>query len=152
MPEFTVKEVHLPELHLPEINRDEIVRSLSGVRLPDVDLARARRGRINVPMVSLTSADVGRLIAAAAAVARFVRPAPSRSRWLVGPIGRRSRSPVARIVRPRSTGSGRLFVFGAIVVVGFAAWAALTKPAIRQRLVAAPRQARERIDAWRVAR
>jgi hypothetical protein len=37
MPEFTVKEVRLPELHLPEIKRDDMVRSLSGVRLPDVD-------------------------------------------------------------------------------------------------------------------
>ncbi len=95
MPEFTVKEVRLPELHLPEIKRDEIVRSLSGVRLPEVDLARARRTSIRIPAVTMSSADLGRLLAAAATVARLARPTPSRTSRLAGPFRRRSRFPVA---------------------------------------------------------
>jgi hypothetical protein len=147
MPEFTVKEVRMPELHLPEINRDDIVRTLSGVRLPEVDLARARRAKIKVPTVTLTANDVGRIIGAGAALTRFVRPTPTRVRSPWKPF-RRS-SPVAMIVRPRTRRSRRPIVLGALVVLAVAVWAILRRPATRRRLEAGARQARERFETWR---
>jgi len=148
MPEFTVKEVRLPELHLPEIKRDEIVRSLSGVRLPEVDLARARRATIKVPAVSVSSSDLGRLLAAAAALARFVRPAPGRPSMLAIPIGRRARSPLARIVRPRRRGSRWPLAVGVVVVV-LGAWAILQRPEVRRRIQMTTRKVRSRFDDLR---
>ena len=38
MPELPVQEVRLSELHLPEISRKDIMRSLSEMRMPDVEL------------------------------------------------------------------------------------------------------------------
>ena len=149
MPEFTVKEVRLPELHLPEIKRDEIVRSLSGVRLPDVDLARARRATLKVPAVSVSTSDMGRLLAAAAALARFVRPAPSRPPMLAIPFGRRARSPLARIVRPKRRGSRWPLAIGVVVVI-LGAWAILRRPEVRRRVQAAARNVRSRFDDLRV--
>jgi hypothetical protein len=145
MPEFTVKEVRLPELHLPEIKRDDIVRSLSGVRLPDVDLSRARAAKIKVPAVTLTGADVGRLVAAGAAVARFVRPAPRRSRLLRLPVGRSARTPSIRLLQPRKRRSRWPLL---IVLAGGAAvaiWAMLRRPAVRERVDSIARDVRERI-------
>jgi hypothetical protein len=150
MPEFTVKEVRLPELHLPEIKRDEIVRSLSGVHLPDVDLAKAKRAGIKLPAVTLTSSDVGKLLGAAAAVARFVRPAPGRPRWLTGPVGRRLPSPIARLVQPRPRRSRWPIAIGVLIVAAFGAWAILRRPAVRQRIEATARRAREQFDGVRV--
>lgn len=149
MPEFTVKEVRLPELHLPEIKREEIVRSLSGVHLPEVDLARARRTKIKVPAVSLTSSDVGKLVAVVAAVARFVRPTPSRERGLTGVFGRRSRSPIARIVQPRRSRPRWPIAIGAMVVAAFGTWALLRRPAVRRHVDEAARRARERVAELR---
>jgi hypothetical protein len=148
MPEFTVKEVRLPELHLPEINRDEIVRTLSGVRLPEVDLAKARRAKIKVPTVTMTAEDVGRIIGAGAALTRFVRPTPRvRSPWKL--FGRRSRSPMALIVRPRTRRSRRPMMLGVLIVAAVAVWAVLRRPATQRRLEAGARQARERFETWR---
>jgi hypothetical protein len=149
MPEFTVKEVRMPELHLPEINRDEIVRTLSGVRIPEVDLAKARRTKIKVPTITLTADDVGRIIGAGAALTRFVKPTPTgiRSPWK--PFGRRSRSPVARLVRPRTRRSRRPIVLGMLIVAVVAIWAILRRPATQRRLEAGARQARERFETWR---
>ena len=147
MPEFTVKEVRLPELHMPEIKREEIVRSLSGVRLPDVDLAKARDVRIKVPTVTLTSSDVGRLVAAGAAIVRFVRPAPRR----VGPLGlfgRRSRLPSVRIAQPRRRRRWRL-LGGLVVLAAIGTWLAMRRPQIRRRAEDVVQQARERIDETR---
>lgn len=144
MPEFTLKEVRLPELHLPEIKRDDIVRSLSGVRLPDVDLAKARTAKIKVPAIALTSADVGKLVAAGAAVARFVRPAPRRSSLFRLPVAP-SQTPVLGLIKPRKRRS-RLPIL--LVVAGAAAiaiWALLRRPAIREKVDAMARDARERI-------
>ncbi|HEX5147776.1 MAG TPA: hypothetical protein VFW02_01755 [Candidatus Limnocylindrales bacterium] len=152
MPEFTVKEVRLPELHLPEIKRDEIVRSLSGVRLPEVDLAKARNASIKLPAVSVSSADVGRLVAAAAAIARIVRPTPSRTSWLAGALDRRSRSPLARIVQPRRRRSRWPFAVGGILIIGLGTWAVLRRPAVRERLNALARDARGRFDELRSTR
>ena len=149
MPEFTVRELHLPELHLPEIKRDEIVRSLAGIRLPEVDMAKAKRAMTKVPPVALTSADVGRIVAIGAAVARSVRPAPSRAGWLTNPFRRRPRSPIARLVKPRPRRSGWPIAFAAIAVAGLGAWALLRRPEVRERADEAMRRARERFDEWR---
>ena len=149
MPEFTVKEVRRPELHLPEIKRDEIIRSLSGVRLPEVDLARARRGPIKLPMVTFTGSDIGKLVAAGAAIARFARPMPGRAVPLVGRFGRRSRSPFVRIVQPRRRRARWPYALGAFVIAALGAWAVLRRPSVRERIGRASRDARRRIDAWR---
>jgi hypothetical protein len=149
MPEFTVKEVRLPELRLPEVKREDIVRSLSGVRLPDVDLAKARPAGIKVPAVNLNSADVARLMAAAAAVARFTRPAPARKSLLARPFSRRTPSPIARIM-PQRRRRSRLPIVLAVVVVGaLTAWAILRQPKVRRRLEEAATSARERFEAMR---
>ena len=148
MPEFTVREVRLPELHLPEVKRDDIVRSLSGVRLPEVDLARARNARIKIPTVSLTASDVGKIVAAGTAVARFVQPKSKRRRWL-GALDRRSAGPVARLIQPRKRRSRGPIVVVALVAVVVAAWALLRRPAVRQRVDELTRDARERFETLR---
>ena len=51
MPELPVKEGRLSELHLPEIKRDDIVRSLSEIRMPDVDL------KFDLPKIDLPTAS-----------------------------------------------------------------------------------------------
>lgn len=145
MPEFIVKEVRLPELHLPEIKRDDIVRSLSGVRLPEVDLAKARPVRIKVPAIAVSSSDLGRLVAAGVGIARLARPAPRRSRL---PFARGSRSPVARLVQPRTRSRWPmlLVVIGAVTV---ATWALLRQPQVRRRVDEMAREARARWTAMR---
>ncbi len=149
MPEFTVKEVRLPELRLPEIKREDIVRSLSGVHLPEVDLARARPAGIKVPAVNLDGADIAKLMAAAAAVARFSRPTPARRSLLARPFSRSAPSPIARIM-PQRRRRSRLPIVLAVVVVGaMTAWAILRQPRLRQRLEEAAASARERFDAMR---
>jgi hypothetical protein len=147
MPEFTVKEVRLPELHLPEIKRDDIIRSLSG-RLSDVDLAKARNARIKIPTVTLTTADVGKIVAAGTAVARFARP-PKRRRWLTGGFGRRSPGSVARLIQPRKRRSRWPLGLVALAAVAVAAWAVLRRPAVRQRLEELGQDARERFETMR---
>jgi hypothetical protein len=143
MPEFTLKEVRLPELHLPEIKRDDIARSLSGVRLPDVDLTRARAAKIKVPAVTLTGADVGRLVAAGAAVARLVRPAPRRSRLFR--LGRSARTPSIRLLQPRKRRSRWPLLIVVAGGVAVAIWAVLRQPAVRERVDSMARDVRERI-------
>ena len=149
MPEINVKEVRMPELHLPEIKREEIVRSLSGLHLPRVDLAMARKARIKVPAIAITSSDIGKLVAATVALARVVRPAPKRGGWLAGAFGRRSGSPVARLVRPRSRLPRLPIALGAMALAALGAWALLRRPAVRTRLDETARRAREQFDALR---
>jgi hypothetical protein len=148
MPEFTVKEVRLPELHMPEVKRDDIVRSLSGVHLPEVELPRARDVRIKVPMITLTGSDVGKLLAAVAAIVRFVRPVTRRGMPVSVSVARRGRLPSVRIVQPRRRPRRRLAI-GALIVGTLAGWALLRRPEVRARLDRAAEQARERIDAMR---
>lgn len=147
MPEFTVKEVRLPELHLPEIKRDEIVRALAGVHLPEVDLAKARKIGVKVPSVALTTSDVGRLLAAGAAAARFVRPAPSRRRWLIGPVERSLRTRAVEIVKPRPRRSRWPIAIGAILVIAVGAWMLLRRQAVQRSLEETAPMALEPFDA-----
>jgi hypothetical protein len=149
MPEFTVKEVRLPELHLPEIKRDEIVRTLSGLRVSDVDLAKVRSARIKLPTATMTGAEVGQLLAAAAAIVRFARPKSAGRRSLVDRFGRRSKAtPLARIVGRRSPRRRWPLAVGA-VILAVGAWMLLRRPAVRRRLEAAGQRARGQIDAFR---
>jgi hypothetical protein len=158
MPEFTVKEVRLPELHLPEIKRAEIVRALSGVHVPEVDLTRIERRKL-VPSLGLAALgwrqrglpqiDLGKLIAAAVAASRFIRPVAPRSRWS---RIRRPRGSLLAIVRPAPRRSRRRFALVALVVAAVAGWALLRNPGTRMRLNRAARRARQRIDEMRAHR
>jgi hypothetical protein len=124
VPELPVQEVRLSELHLPEIKRDEIVRSLSEVRVPTLDLAAIERPRIALPdsirRFDWRSIDLGGAVAGAAALARLGRPLARRSRWP--------------------------YVAGAVIVVGAASAVILASPAIRERAGRAVRDLRARID------
>jgi hypothetical protein len=75
MPDLPTQEIRLPELHLPEINREDIVRTLSGMHMPDVDLSKVER-----PRIDLSSIDLGKAVAGAAAAVHIGRRA-GRPRW-----------------------------------------------------------------------
>jgi hypothetical protein len=133
MPELPVKEVRLSELHLPEINRDDIVRSLSEIRLPDIDLTKLERPRIDLPeavsklewpRIDLSSIDVGKAMAGAAAAAGLTRRASRR--W-----------PLA---------------VGGLIVAGLASWAILSNEALRARLAGRVQAVRDRITEMRSSR
>lgn len=163
MPEFTVKEVRLPELHLPEVKRDEIVRALSGIHVPSVDLAKAEPRRrlrgIDLGARSwrrrgMTAADAGRLVAAAVTAARLVPPARSRPRW--SPFRRsrwdavgRSRDNLVAVVRPAPRRSRRRVAVVVIAVTTAAAWMLFRNPGFRARLDRAAAGVRGRIDTMR---
>lgn len=149
MPDFSVKEVRLPELHLPEIKRDEIVRTLSGIHVPEVDLAKVepRRRLRNVDLRALASrrpgmagVDAGKVVAAAVAAARIARPSKPRSRW--SPFRRRSRwAAVSRsrdnliaVVRPAPRRSGWRLAAVVIAMTAAACWMLFRNPAFRARL------------------
>lgn len=116
MPELPVKEVRLSELHLPEIKRDDILRSLSEIRLPEAV------SKFEWPEIDLSSVDVGKAMAGAAAAAHIGRRA-QRRRW-----------PLA---------------VGGLIVAGLAGWAILSNEALRTRLASAVGAIRERISAVR---
>lgn len=143
MPEFNVREVRLPELHLPEIKRDEIVRSLSGMHLPEVDLAAARPSRISLPAVGVTTADLGRMLAAAAAIARFSRPAPARRSWLSRPTSRRLRLPAIQIGRGPTRRSRRPMVILALLVAAVAGLLFVRRQAVRAKVESAVERVRQ---------
>lgn len=145
MPEFSVREVRLPELHLPEIKRDDIVRSLSGIHIPEVDLAKARTSRIRLPAITVTGSDLGRLLAAGAALARFSRPARARRPWLTRLSGRRTRWPAIQIVQPRGTRSRRPIVLVALLVAAVGGLLFLRRPVVRARVEAAVHLARQQV-------
>lgn len=149
MPEFDVREVRLPELHLPEIKRDEIVRSLSGVHLSAGALAKARPSVGRMPAVGVSPAELGRLLAAGAALARFARPAPARRPWPLGLAGRRTRLPEIRIVRPRTRRPRRPMLVVALLVAAVAGLLILRRPAVRVRVDSAARGARRKVAELR---
>lgn len=166
MPEFTVKEVRLPELHLPEVKRDEIVRALSGVHVPEVDLARVEPRRrlrdvdvrgISSRLRSLTDVDAGKVMATAITAARIARPARSRSRWSgFRPFRRsrwaavsRSRDDLVAIVRPAPRRSRRRIAAVVIALSAAAAWMLFRNPAVRSRIDRATESVRRRIGELR---
>jgi hypothetical protein len=131
MPELPVKDVRLSDLHLPEVKRDDIMRALSEVRRPDVDLSKIERPKIELPdsvsrfdwpKIDLSSVDVGKAVAGAAAAAHIGRRA-SRPRW-----------PLA---------------VGGLIVAGLATWAILTNEMVRSRLAVAADSVRTRLEAMR---
>jgi hypothetical protein len=75
MPELPVKEARPSELHLPEIKREEIVRALSEIKRPDIDLTRIER-----PNIDLSSRSIGRAVTALAVALRLA-PRTRRPRW-----------------------------------------------------------------------
>jgi len=125
MPELPVKEVRPSALHLPEIKRDEIVRSLSELRLPSVDLPKVGRGSIDIAdrvrRIDWRAIDLTGALAGVATIARIGRPVLRRSRWTVAA--------------------------GAAIVVGLAAAALLANPAVRERAGRTVRDLRARMDA-----
>lgn len=157
MPEFTVREVRMPELHLPEIKRDEIVRALSGIHIPDVDLTSADR-RLRLPGFDLAAlpwrkgglagVNAGKFVAAAIAAARVVRPAEPRSRW--SPL-RRTRRNLVAVVRPAPRRSRRRFTVIAIAVAVAVAvgWMLFRNASFRSRLDHVAQDARQWIDTMR---
>ena len=167
MPEFTVKEVRLPELHLPEIKRDEIVRALSGIHVPEVDLKveRARRpagfdlAALRSGRRTLSGIDLGKLAAAAIAAARLARPASSRSRWSPFPRSpfrrsrwsavSRSRDSVVAVIRPAPQRSRRRIIAVVIALTAAAGWMMFRRPAVRSRLDRVVADVRRRLVAMR---
>jgi hypothetical protein len=162
MPEFTVKEVRLPELHLPELRRDEIIRALSGIHVPEVDLAKVEPRRrlrdVNLRALSwgrsaMVGADAGRVLAAVVTAARTARPAQDRRRW--SPFRRsrwsavkRSRDNLVAVVRPAPRRWGRrVAVF--IALAAAVGWMLVRSPAFRSRLDRTATDVRRRIEAMR---
>jgi hypothetical protein len=131
MPELPVKESRLPELHLPEIDRADIVRSLSEMRLPDVDLTRLERPKFELPdavssfvwpRFDLSSVDLRKAVAGVAAAAH---------------IGRRSRP------------SRWPLAVGGLLVAGVATLAILSNEARRARLTSGASAVRNRLMSMR---
>ncbi|MGZ8437841.1 MAG: hypothetical protein ACXWXR_04795 [Candidatus Limnocylindrales bacterium] len=163
MPEFTVKEVRLPELHLPEIKRDEIVRTLSGIHVPEIDLTKAERrpklGGFDLKAMpwrrqGLSGIDAGRLVAAVITAARIVRPATPRSSWFPfrrsrSSALRRSRESVVAVIRPAPRRSRRGLVVVLIALAAAAGWMVFRSPQVRSRIDRAAQRVRARVDEMR---
>jgi hypothetical protein len=123
MPEVPVKESRLPELRLPELSRDDIIRSLSEIRRPDVDLSNLEWPKVDLSRIEFTREDLDKAILGVTAAARLVRPA-ARSRRL----------PLA---------------FGFVALAGLATFALISRPAVRDRLARTAHEARRRAGAAR---
>ena len=89
MPDLPVKDARPPALRLPEIDRDDIVRALSEIHLPDTDLSKLQRPKVELPdavakfewpRIDLSSVDVPKALAGAAAAVNIGRRA-RRPRW-----------------------------------------------------------------------
>ncbi len=129
MPELPVKETRRPELRLPELKREDIVRALSEMRRPEVDLKRLERSlpdrpKIDLPEFDLPRFDMRRLLEDAA-IRAGVRQ-KKRSRW-----------PMAA---------------GVLIVIALGALALLSRPAVRVQVERSARKARVRIDQMREER
>ena len=120
MPEIPVKEDRPAELHLPEIKREQIVRALSEIHLPAFELPEGV-SKIDWRAIDPSSIDLGKAMAGVAAATRIGKP-----------IIRRSRLTIA---------------VGALVVVGLAAAALLSTPAVRERAGRTVRGVRNRVPA-----
>jgi hypothetical protein len=120
MPQLPTKESRLPELHLPEISRDDIKRSLSEMRMPDVDLPDSVTKR-DWPKFEMPDVDLGKAVAGVAAAAHIGRR--SRSRWP--------------------------FAVGGLIIAGVATAAILSNETIRAKIAGAFEALRERVSAMR---
>jgi hypothetical protein len=120
MPELPVKESRLSELHLPEINRDDIMRSLSEIRMPEVDLPDSVTKR-DWPKFEMPDIDIGKAVAGAVAAAGIGRR--SRPRW-----------PLA---------------VGGLILAGVATAAILSNETIRAKIASGIEALRERVSAMR---
>ena len=125
MPELPVKETRFSDLHLPEIKRDDIVRSLSEMHLPDIDLTRLERPKIELPDAvanfewpRISSSDVSKAMAGAAAAVH---------------IGRRTRRPTWP------------FAVGGLIVAAIVAAVIVSNEAVRARLASGVHAVTERI-------
>jgi len=120
MPEIPVKEGRPAELHLPEIKREQIVRALSEIHLPAFELPDGV-SKIDWRAIDPSNIDLGKAMAGVAAATRMGKPMIRRSRLAVA--------------------------VGALVVVGLAAAALLSTPAVRERAGRTVRGVRSRVDA-----
>lgn len=120
MPEIPVKDFRPAELHLPEIKREQIVRALSGIHLPTFEMPDGI-SKIDWRAIDLSSIDVGKAMAGVAAATRLGKPLIRRSRLTVA--------------------------IGALVVIGVAAAALLSMPAVRERAGRTVRGVRSRVEA-----
>jgi len=124
MPELPVKEVRPSELHLPEIKRDQIVRSLSEIHLPSVDLSKVERPTFDLPdalsRIDWRPIGIGEALAGAAAIARVGRPVMRRSRFTIA--------------------------MAAVIVAGLATAALLSNPAGRERAARTVRGMRAKME------
>jgi hypothetical protein len=130
MPDLPVVDAQASALRLPELNRDDIVRTLTEMRLPEADLSKLGRPKMELPdavtkfawpRIDLGSIDVPKALAGVAAAAN---------------IGRRAR-------RPRwPLAVGGLIVAGAVVAV-------LSNEGIRTRLSNAFTRLRDRAMTMR---
>jgi hypothetical protein len=129
MPELPVKETRRPELRLPEFKREDIIRALSEMRRPEVDLKRLERSlpdrpKLDLPDFDLPRVDMRRLLEDAA-IRAGVRQ-KKRSAWPM--IG------------------------GIVIVLGLGVLALLSRPAVRVQVERSARKARVRIDKMREER
>ncbi len=120
MPELPVKEIRRSELHLPEISRKDIMRSLSEMRLPDVELPDSLTKR-DWPKFEMPDVDLGKAVAGAAAAAHIGRK--SRSRWP--------------------------FAVGGLILAGLATAAILSSETIRAKIASGIEALRERVATMR---
>ena len=123
MPELPVKEGRLPELRLPEISREEIIRSLSEIHRPEIDLSGVEWPKVDLSRIEWTREDLERSIVGLLTAVRIVRPAV-RSRRL----------PLA---------------LGFFAAAGLATIAVLSRPSVRERLARTAREARRRAEVAR---
>jgi hypothetical protein len=126
MPELPVKDVRLSELHLPELKRDDIMRALSEIPRPDVDLTKLERPKIDLPdavsKFEWPKVDVGKAMSDAAH-ATGIRRRSGPPRW-----------PLA---------------VGGLIVTGLAAWAILTNETVRAWLSDVANNVRQRFSTMR---
>lgn len=129
MPELPIKEIRRPELRLPELKREDIIRALSEMRRPDVDLKRIERALPDRPRIDLSEIDMPRVdlrrLLEDAAIRAGVRQ-KKRSRWPM--------------------------VAGVFIVLGLGALAFLSRPGVRLQVERSARKARVRIDKMREER
>ena len=126
MPELPVKDVRFSDLHLPEMKREGIMRALSDIRRPDVDLSKIELPKVGMPEAVSnidwpTTSDIGKAVAGAAAAVHLGRRA-QRRRWP--------------------------FAVGGLVVAGLAAWA-FSNEMVRARIAGVVNSLREWIETMR---